>query len=400
MLYTEVCDCYSKVCNFVSEYVYENYDELTLPSPFELQKVLYKTVRSNFPLKSQMTISTFRTVVGRYRALIAKIKRSQEDYEWWLKRKKEKELKGLTFKRKEPYIYKWKQIQFKLPQCDQVSDRDWSFVEHGKRISINTLNGRIKLFYSDKGFEKYRGCTHGSAKLVIRKGKAFLYVSVAVPVPDVDFCKVTNVVGIDSGIRFLTVSYDGDKTMFTKGGEVKDRRLHYKEKRTELQKRNTRSSKRRLNLIGKRENRWMNDYLHCLSKTLVNQYPVNTVFALEDLSGIREKLQDIRLADKSYYISWPYGKFIQFLSYKAERKGQKVILVNPYQTSQCCPVCGKVSSSFRNYKIHEFRCSCGYISNDDRVASMNIRKKGILEINKRKRAIDISYSSRAESASL
>lgn len=55
-----------------------------------------------------------------------------------------------------------------------------------------------------------------------------------------------------------------------------------------------------------------------------------------------------------------------------------VVKFNPAYTSQTCPKCGHVEKSNRNKHSHLFLCKCcGYRSNDDRVAAMNLHGKGI-----------------------
>ena len=76
---------------------------------------------------------------------------------------------------------------------------------------------RIKVSFSSKGFEKYinKDAVFGGAKLVLRKGRAFLYVSVKLNSPDFAFDE-RKVVGIDRGIINTAVTYDGKKTRFYK----------------------------------------------------------------------------------------------------------------------------------------------------------------------------------------
>ena len=64
--------------------------------------------------------------------------------------------------------------------------------------------------------------------------------------------------------------------------------------------------------------------------------------------------------------------------YKAALRGQMVIKVDPAYTSQVCPVCGKRDKTSRDKASHLFRCrGCGYTSNDDRIAAMNLHSMGI-----------------------
>ena len=121
----------------------------------------------------------------------------------------------------------------------------------------------------------------------------------------------------------------------------------------------------------------MNDVNHCLSKALVNSYPEGTLFVLEDLSGIRSAAERVRTEDRYVSVSWPYYDLEQKLKYKAYRHGCNVISVDPAYTSQTCPKCGHTEKANRDKKKHIFCCKrCGYTSNDDRTAAMNLQWMG------------------------
>ena len=186
-------------------------------------------------------------------------------------------------------------------------------------------------------------------------------------------------VGIDRGINFLAVSYDSKgKSTFFDGGKIKHKRAHYKELRKELQKKQTPSSRRRLKKIGSRENRWMNDVNHCVSKALVTNNPSKTLFVLEDLSNVRQATEKVRRKDRYISVSWSFYDLEQKLKYKAQMNGGLVVNVNPRYTSQRCPKCGHIERSNRDKKHHIFCCkNCSYRSNDDRIGAMNLYLLGL-----------------------
>ena len=168
------------------------------------------------------------------------------------------------------------------------------------------------------------------------------------------------------------------KTKFYSGKAIKQKKSCFVEVRKQLQQRKTPSSRRRLKKIGNRENRWMNDVNHCLSKALVNACPSKTMFALENLKGIRGATEKVLKKYRYVQVSWSYYDLEQKLTYKAERKGQKVIKVNARYTSQMCPKCGHTHKLNRDHKKHCFCCrNCGYRSNDDRIGAMNIYMRGV-----------------------
>jgi putative transposase len=190
---------------------------------------------------------------------------------------------------------------------------------------------------------------------------------------------VKQIVGVDLGVNFLAVAYDSNgSTHFFNGREVKYLRQKYKRLRKQLQKKGTRSARRRLKSLGQKENRWMTDKNHCLSKKLVSLYKENTLFVLEDLKGVRRVTEKSPLHSRYVMVSWAFDQLRSFIEYKAVYHNSHTIAVNPAFTSQMCPKCSFVEQSNRNKKTHTFFCErCGFKTNDDRVAAMNLQIKGI-----------------------
>ena len=344
-LLDETMSVYREACNYVSDYVFRTHDL----KQFSLNKALYPTLRAEFGLKSQMTQSVFKTVIARYKTIL-------ENQKEWIK------------------------PSFKKPQYDLVWNRDYSLTQD--RFSINTLGGRVKLPYFAEGMSKYFDRSiyrFGTAKLVNKHGKYFLHIPVTYDVEESNLSDICNVVGIDRGINFIVATYDSKhKSGFVRGRPIKQKRAHYSALRKELQMRHTPSSRRRLKSIGQRENRWMQDVNHCVSKALVVNNPAHTLFILEDLSGIRHATERVKTKHRYVSVSWAFYDLEQKLIYKAKQNHSSVIKVNPRYTSQCCPVCGHTEKANRNKKIHLFTCkNCGYKSNDDRIGAMNLYRMGI-----------------------
>ena len=243
------------------------------------------------------------------------------------------------------------------------------------------MSGRIKVSFYKNGFEQYFSddCKFGTAKLVNKHGKFFLHIPVTYEITELNQSEVSNIVGIDRGIRFLATTYDSNgKSVFYNGNAVKQKRGHYKALRKQLQRVGTPSSRRRIKAIGQRENRWMNDVNHCISKALVESNPNGTLFVLEDLCGIRSATEKVLVKNRYVSVSWSYYDLEQKLLYKALRHHQLVEKVNPAYTSQTCPKCGHTKKANRNKRLHIFCCkNCGYKSNDDRIGAMNLHRMGI-----------------------
>ena len=345
VLLDETMSVYSDACNYVSDYVFRTHDL----KQFSLNKILYSTLREKFGLKSQMAQSVFKTVIARYKTIL-------ENQKEWIK------------------------PSFKKPQYDLVWNRDYSLTQNC--FSVNTLNGRVKLPYFAEGMSKYFDHTvyrFGTAKLVNKNGKYFLHIPVTCDIEESKISDICNVVGIDRGINFVVATYDSKhKSGFVSGKTIKQKRAHYSKLRKELQMRRTPSARRKLRAIGQRENRWMQDVNHQISKALVENNPEHTLFVLENLSGVRSATERVRTKDRYVSVSWSFYDLEQKLIYKAKQNQSTVIKVDPRYTSQCCPVCGHVEKANRNKKIHLFTCkNCGYKSNDDRIGAMNLYRIGI-----------------------
>ena len=353
-LLTRTMQAYSNACNMISS-------EIFLAKELKQKKLhnaLYSEIRSRFSLGSQMACSAIITTLARYKSAKSN-------------------------------GHEWTEIEFKRPECDLVWNRDYSLTDN--LFSVNTLNGRIKLKYQTKGMEKYFDGTwrFGTAKIVNKFKKWFLHISMTkmkfsgenfiYETEQFQNSGVNNIVGIDLGINFLATTYESNgKTEFYSGKQIKNTRGQYKATRKELQQRQTPSARKRLKAIGQRENRYIADVNHCVTKALVTKYPKGTLFVLEDLSGVRNATEKVRVKNRYVSVSWAFLQFRQMLEYKAELYRHKVIAVPPKYTSQTCPKCGHIHKGNRNKKTHTFCCkNCSYTSNDDRIGAMNLYRKGI-----------------------
>lgn len=351
-----LCDNYTSCCNDVSDWIGEHH---TL-SQKKINEAVYHPLRDKYGLLAQMTQSSIRRVIASYKAIHSRMERRNEG-----------KPKG---RRTACYSVK---PEYSSAGVDLLWNRDYSYSPKTETFSLPVMNGRIRVKAQWKGTpDEYRTARFGTARLVSKRGKWYLLIPIAIPVPDPTSSPKT-IVGVDLGIRMLATSYDGKNTLFQRGGEVKNKRGKYKRLRQQLQKRGTRSARRRLKTIGDRENRWMTDVNHQASKALVNHYDRDTMFVLEDLTGIRNATERVRIKDRYVQVSWSFYQFRQMVEYKAKKNGQTVLFVDPSYTSQTCPKCGKIRKANRDKKRHLYVCrNCGYRSNDDRIAAMNLRHKG------------------------
>lgn len=342
--FNDTAEAYKQGCNHVSSFAFLN----NIYNRRVLHDELYYKLRELFGLKSQMAASVIKTTLAKYKS--AKANR-----------------------------HKCNLVIFKHKEYDLVYNRDYSVFND--YLSINTIAGRLKIKYNTKPFEHYFDGTwaYGTAKLVNKHKKWFLHIPFSKEVEQLNITDVDNVVGIDLGINFLATIYDSQgKSTFINGRQIKHKRAHYKQLRKELQQRQTSSARRRLKAIGNRENRWVTDINHQVSKALIAKYGKGTLFVIEDLTGIRNATEKVHIKHRYEIVSWSFYQLRLFLEYKAIKYGAKTITVDPRYTSQTCPICAHVEKTNRNKKTHTFCCKkCNYRSNDDRIAAMNLHNKGI-----------------------
>jgi len=159
--------------------------------------------------------------------------------------------------------------------------------------------------------------------------------------------------GIDRGLYHLCSTHDGK---FFSSNKIRANQRRYLYNRKQLQQKGTRSAKRRLKAMSGREKRFMRDVNHCVSKELANQ-PEYRIFALEDLSGIRNQRRGNKL--NKWLSSWSFTQLEFFLSYKSVALGKETVFVDARYTSQRCSRCGNTNRP--NRKKSRFYCrSCHF----------------------------------------
>ena len=337
--------------NFASQIAFENGGAI---SAFSLHRLAYRKLRSTFGIPAQMACTICRTVAGVYKSM-----RSNQ--------------------------HEMTQACFHHPKLAFQWNKDYS-IRNGM-VSLSTLKGRVLVpFQVQPPYQKYLdgGFEFGAAELVRKRKGWFLHVSVSKEEAEPVGCD--SVVGIDQGMRFLITAFsENQKPLFIRVGKVKQTRLDHVRLRRQLERKGTRSARKRLRSVGRRESRYMTDVNHQIANQVVTYAKASgehPVIALENLDGINLSVK-VRLKDRYWRMSWAFGQLATFIRYKAEDAGIRVVLIDETNTSLECPRCHHVERANRSRKHHRFLCKeCGYQLNDDLVASMNISARGWEEIRK------------------
>ena len=237
------------------------------------------------------------------------------------------------------------------------------FLSNGK----DSRREKCDFVLYDKVRELFSTCTFTDPTLFIREGRVFLSVPFEVPTPPVTS---DDSVGVDLGMKRLFVTSEG-KAFVDKEYLRERRRLRYL--RRCLQSRNTRSAKRHLRKVSRRERHLSRDMVERSANVLLRSTNAR-VLVLEDLSGIKVKTSKTkegyrRKRHNSALSQVPFYHFRERLTHKAQRAGRRVETVSPTWTSQTDSRTGR-----RDGVRHGCRycCSDGVVLDADWNAAVNI----------------------------
>ena len=245
------------------------------------------------------------------------------------------------------------------------------------QVSLYTLSGRVigQLVLGD--FQRRtlydRSWKIGGAELVRRKSVWYLCITQTKTNPALD--EPTGWLGVDLGIVNLAADSDGETYS---GEQIERKRKWYASRRRALQQIKTKSSKRHLKRLSGHQRRFQKDTNHIISKRLVvTAKRAGRGIALEDLSGIRERVKVPSAAQRARHSNWAFGQLRQFISYKAQRAGVRVVTIDPRYTSQRCSRCGHTERRNRKSQT-EFCCVvCQFASPADYNAAINIERAAV-----------------------
>ena len=250
-------------------------------------------------------------------------------------------------------------------------------------VSLLTLQGRHVVAMVYGAYQA--GHMHrlrGQVDVVYRDGQWYLYATIELP--DTALLEPTDFLGVDLGVVNLATTSDGTTHS---GDKVEACRTRYAQRRQRLQqaahvaqmdRKRPKNIRRALKRTARREAGFRRDVNHCISKRLVvDAKDTLRGIALEDLGGIRRDAR-FRRPQRARMTGWAFAQLGSFVTYKAELAGIPVVFVDPRHTSQGCSVCGHIARANRRSQAR-FSCKkCGYTTNADFNAALNIRARAIV----------------------
>ena len=256
--------------------------------------------------------------------------------------------------------------------------RSYRYWVDRKQVSLSSVAGRLRmLVHVPAYFQGILSQAEGmdSADLVYypRQDAFWLHLVVTLPDPP-PVMSVGRVIGVDLGISRIAVTSDNH---FFSSKQTRNTTRRYFRLRRTLQTKGTRSARRKLRTLRRREKRFRSDVNHTISKCLVASLLPGSTLVFEDLTHIRDTAKGYSKKQRRQMAGWSFSDLRQKVTYKAQAHGIQVLQVDPAYTSQRCPRCGHSSKSNRISQSWFWCQACGYQSNADRVGALNLAQRGI-----------------------
>lgn len=207
------------------------------------------------------------------------------------------------------------------------------------------------------------------------------YISLLVEVDINPLPETDKAIGLDLGVKDLVTDSNGVKYKNHKYLAKSEKKLIKEQRKlSRMVKGSSNRNKQRIKVakIYRKINNQRNDYLHKLSKYMINE---NQVICVEDL-----KVKDMS-KDNDYNKSMmdaSMSRLLTMLTYKASWYGRTISKVpSKFASSQLCSSCGYKNSIMKDLSIRKWTCpKCGVSHDRDINAAKNILRKGIEMLTK------------------
>ena len=207
----------------------------------------------------------------------------------------------------------------------------------------------------------------------ITKDNTWYYVSLVCESVNESLPIVEKNIGLDMGLSHFCITSNWDKIdnpRFLRRKEselVKVQRYYSRHK--------WKRSLRKLQRLHSKVANQRKDFLHKLSTKLINE---NQVICLEDLN-VKGMMKNHKLAKAIWEVGW--WMFVNFLQYKAEWHGRKVIIIDRYfPSSKTCSCCWNIKETL-SLKERVWKCnSCWAELDRDINADKNILNEWLKQL--------------------
>jgi len=236
------------------------------------------------------------------------------------------------------------------------------------KLKLTTFDKRITCAFKpyprlEELLSKYKFC---DPLLFVRKGEIFM--ALTFEAPEIPLTPKL-AVGIDVGCRINAATSEGKLYRDKKFNGEKRALRHIKRK---LQSCGTRSAKRHLKKLARRERNKNRNFSYHLANRIISETSADTL-VLENLKSL--KVKKTRWQNKNYVSQVPMYQLRQILTHKAALAGKTVIAVCPAYTSQEDSQTGKRDGLRKGRRYYS---KSGKIYDADINAAINIAKRSKL----------------------
>ncbi|MGS0973080.1 MAG: RNA-guided endonuclease InsQ/TnpB family protein [Candidatus Izemoplasmataceae bacterium] len=185
---------------------------------------------------------------------------------------------------------------------------------------------------------------------------------------------VRQVIGLDYSLSHLYVDHNGNNPNYpkyyhkmmdhlAKAQRILSKKVkgsnHYQKQKQKVQK------------IHKKISNQRKDFLHKVSRELVNKYDLICIEDLDLKEMTKTKHFSKSIFDTSYHM------FTLFLDYKTKDEGKSLIKINRYYPStKTCSKCGNIQDIPLSQRT--YICDCGHKMDRDQNAAINIATRGLI----------------------
>jgi putative transposase len=179
-------------------------------------------------------------------------------------------------------------------------------------------------------------------------------------------------IGLDLGLKDFVITSDGKKYERRRHLKKEEKRIKKLSRKLAKQKKcgkNRKDTKIKLARSHERIANSRNDYIHKVTRQLINETQVDT-YCLEDLN-VQGMMKNHKLAKSIGDVSW--SEFVRQIKYKANWSGKNIIQIGRFEaSSKTCNHCGLINNELA-LSDRIWKCDCGVEHDRDINAAINIR---------------------------
>ena len=269
--------------------------------------------------------------------------------------------------------------------CKKRRYSGWQSFQCPQHVTVDAEAGMINL-PKIKGIKaKLHRSFSGKIKTVtIKRNPSGHYFASVLVEDEINFPMASPIIaeqtlGLDVGLTHVLIDSEGNKTNNPRFLKNSLYRLNIEQKKFARHKKgsaNRSKQRKKVALLHEKTGNKRHNFIHQeTAKLAVKNHA--TSFAVEDLN-IKGMVKNRKLSRAIHDVSW--GKFLTVLSYKCERYGKNIIVINRFApSSKLCHKCGYHNQNMP-LSVREWQCpSCLTVHDRDINAAKNIRLIGLAD---------------------